>query len=405
MTTIAGLTGGVIDVDNHYYEPADAFSRHIDPDCRDLALVAKGPVPQRVWTVGEHQCLSFTVPGVPVDHVPPPGFSAGIFDSTSELEMDSFIGEGAAFENTAERPEYRDRSARLTVMDEQGLEAIVQLPSLGVIFDYELRDHPKALCANYRAFNRWLEEDWGYGEDGRIYGVPALSLSDLDWAVEELERVSDLGARFVWLSHRPVNGRSPADPSFDPFWARMQERGVKFIFHTGYEGYTHLYGELWGEDSGRPLPQWSCFQHYIGHGARPIMDSLAALILHNLFGRFPGLEVISIENGSSWIPFLLSQLDKAYKVGARGIQLGGELTDLPSAIFRRHVHVNPFHEEDIVSLIDTMGSDRVLFGSDWPHPEGLATPLGRAQETAEKISPGDFQKFMHDNAACLLGKG
>jgi hypothetical protein len=93
MTTFAGLIGGVIDVDNHYYEPADAFTRHIDPDCRDLALVAQGPVPGSVGTVGEHQCLSFTVPGVPVDHVPPPGFSAGIFDSSSELETRSFIGE------------------------------------------------------------------------------------------------------------------------------------------------------------------------------------------------------------------------------------------------------------------------------------------------------------------------
>jgi predicted TIM-barrel fold metal-dependent hydrolase len=258
------------------------------------------------------------------------------------------------------------------------------------------------MCANYRAFNRWLEEDWGYGSDGRIYGVPILTLIDLDWAIKEIERVADLGARIFWLSHHPVNGKSLADPYFDPFWARVEERGLKLAFHTGFEGFTYHYGTLWGEDPKRPLPAWSSFQHYIGTGTRPIMDAFAALILHNLFGRFPGIEALTIECGSRWVPRLLEELDKAAKIGAMGVQLGGPLTDTPSNLFRRHVHVNPFWEEPVDELIDAIGADRILFGSDFPHPEGLTTPLDKAQHLLDAVSESDFRKIMRDNALALL---
>lgn len=400
MAEVADIWGQVVDFDNHYYEPDDVFSRHIEPAFRDQAITYTETGDGRMWTMGDLICGSYTIPGVPVDRVPAPGFSAGLFDGS--IEMDTMLGGAAMFEVTGEHPEWRQREARLELMDSQGLEMIVQLPSVGVIVDHDFQSRPQAMCANYRAFNRWVEEDWGYGADGRIYGAPILTLIDLDWAIKEVERVADLGAKFIWISHHPVNGKSPADPYFDPFWARVQERGLKLIYHTGFEGYTYLYGTLWGESADRPLPAWSAFQHYIGTGARPIMDAFAALVLHNLFGRFPGIEVISIECGSRWVPMLLEQMDKAAKIGSLGIQLGGPLTDTPSEIFRRHVHINPFWEEDITSLIDAIGADRILFGSDFPHPEGLTTPLDKAHDLAGKVSDADFWKIMRENGHRLL---
>lgn len=108
---------------------------------------------------------------------------------------------------------------------------------------------------------------------------------------------------------------------------------------------------------------------------------LANLILNNLFWRFPNLRVLSIENGSAWVPSLLKAIDKAAKVGRRGRPIGGHVTDLPSDVFRQHVWVAPYFEEDPVALAELIGVDRVLFNSDWPHSEGLANPI----EFADKL--------------------
>ncbi|MGY8736566.1 MAG: amidohydrolase family protein, partial [bacterium] len=84
-------------------------------------------------------------------------------------------------------------------MDEQRVEASLMLPTTGVGIEPQLRapKHREALYPSVRAFNRWLEEDWGYGQDGRIFGAPMLTLVNLDEAVVELERLIKAGARFL----------------------------------------------------------------------------------------------------------------------------------------------------------------------------------------------------------------
>jgi predicted TIM-barrel fold metal-dependent hydrolase len=129
---------------------------------------------------------------------------------------------------------------------------------------------------------------------------------------------------------------------------------------------------------------------------------LAALILHNLFGRFPGIEVLTVELGSAWVDPLLKSLDKAARTGHQNSWLGGSLSDLPSEVFRHHVYVTPYYEDDIPGLVELVGADRVLFGSDYPHPEGLADPASFAEEIVS-LSDDQVRRVMRDNAAALLG--
>jgi predicted TIM-barrel fold metal-dependent hydrolase len=190
-----------------------------------------------------------------------------------------------------------------------------------------------------------------------------------------------------------VYGRSPADEYFDPFWARVAEAGVPVAFHAGDAGYNELVTTLWGEPGRLPSRKMSAFQMYLGHH-RPIMDTLAALVLQNLFTRFPTLRVVSIEQGSEWVPSLLRELDLAYRSRR-------ELPERPSDVFRRHVWIAPFHEEDILELVELIGPDHVLFGSDYPHPEGLAPPSDFLD--ALEPLPADAQRrIVCDNTAELL---
>jgi predicted TIM-barrel fold metal-dependent hydrolase len=225
-------------------------------------------------------------------------------------------------------------------------------------------------------------------------------MCDLDEGVRELDYVLAQGARVVALLAGPVGGRSPADPYFDPFRARLEEARVPAAFHAGDFGYNEIYGVLWGEQPRRAGYELSPLQQAIFSGERPVVDTLAALILHNLFGRFPDLEVMSVENGSAWVPYLLRVIDKGARMGAKGEWLGGRIDDVPSEIFKRHVSVAPLDDEDIPGLVDLIGAERVLLGSDYPHPEGLVEP--RHFLDGIGLSEPDMLAVGRTNAARLL---
>jgi predicted TIM-barrel fold metal-dependent hydrolase len=133
------------------------------------------------------------------------------------------------------------------------------------------------------------------------------------------------------------------------------------------------------------------------------MDTIAALVFGNLFGRFPNVRVASVENGSLFVPYLMRVMDKMGGMGRNGPWPGGRIREKPSAIVRRHVFVSPYHEEDIPALAREIGASQVLFGSDFPHPEGLARPADFADEIAE-LSEAERRLILRDNALRLLGR-
>jgi predicted TIM-barrel fold metal-dependent hydrolase len=147
--------------------------------------------------------------------------------------------------------------------------------------------------------------------------------------------------------------------------------------------------------------EMSAFQFAFMQGDRPIMEMFGQLIYGNVFGRFPDLKVMSIENGSDWVPYLLKLLDKKKGLGRYGPWIGGRPKGRPSEVFRHHVWVAPYPEDDVDALVDFLGADRVLFGSDFPHPEGMAEP-GRFADLITRRTPDEVRLVMRDNAASLL---
>jgi predicted TIM-barrel fold metal-dependent hydrolase len=112
--------------------------------------------------------------------------------------------------------------------------------------------------------------------------------------------------------------------------------------------------------------------------------------------------VISVENGSGWVRALLKAVDKAAALGRRGPMVGGALPDRPSESLAEHLWVCPFPEDDVVDLVDALGADHVLFGSDYPHPEGMSDPLsfvddlqGLPQEDVAKVMGGNMNRMMN----------
>jgi len=282
------------------------------------------------------------------------------------------------------------------------VEAALLLPTLGVTIEHFMKEDAEQTTANLSAFNRWLDDDWGFAYRGRIFGVPLLSLLDLDWAIKELEWLLSRGARVVHLRPGPQAGRSPADVAFDPFWARIDEARIPVVFHSAESSYNEMYSTAWGEDPNpRPYEQ-SAWQWMNCFGDRPIIETVTSLIYYNLFDRFPNLHVGSIENGSIWVRYLLESIDKKKGMGRNGPWPGGRLRRKPSEIFRERVFVSPFPEDDVMALVQLLGANRVLCGSDFPHPEGLGEPQGFF-DLVKDLEPSARRLVMRDNGRRMLG--
>jgi predicted TIM-barrel fold metal-dependent hydrolase len=386
------------DADEHYYEPDDCFTRHIESAWRDRTVRVErhGAGPGRMW-VGDERCHFFSV-GVG-DNIGPPGAMKAFLRGESELGGNPSLRPIDALAV----PEFVDRAERLAKMDEQRVEACLMLPTAGVGVEPQLRTprHRDALYPSLRAFNRWLEEDWGFGADGRIYGAPLVSLADVCEAIAEIDRLLERGARFVILTAGPIDGRSPADPHFDPFWARCEEAGLNVVYHIGRTPFSEIYNTPWGLRPHPPSHRHSLMEYALSFTERPIVDTLTALIADNLFGRFPRTKILTVEYGSSWVPALLRKLDHVARLYSKDMWRFGAPPLKPSETFREHIWVSPFYEDDVVGLAKLIGDGHVIAGSDYPHPEGLLWPA----EFAEEIDalPADAQRrILRDNLASLV---
>jgi predicted TIM-barrel fold metal-dependent hydrolase len=387
----------LFDGDNHYYEPADCFTRYQEPTLADRHRIhwATSDSGKPRLMVGDQIARYISNPTF--DPVARPGGLTTMFEDLHSGTVPEDDGDAAVDPLLPDSP-FRDRAARLKAMDEQGVRSIILLPTLALTLeDYMVHD-AKMTAANLHAFNRWLDEDWGFDFEGRIFGVPLISLLDVDAAVAELQWVLGRGAKMIHIRSVPVNGRSPADTHFDPFWSVVNESGVGVALHASNSGFAR-YSADWGEDPHNPAFFLSPFQHATTQTHRPIYETIGAMVFHNLFGRFPNIRVASIEQGATWVDLAFQEFDKSYHLGRRNRT---ELPALPTEIMKQHVFLSPFPEEDVAHYIELLGVDRVMMGSDWPHTEGLVQPADYVH-ALDGLGADVRHKVMHENAGAFVG--
>ena len=120
---------------------------------------------------------------------------------------------------------------------------------------------------------------------------------------------------------------------------------------------------------------------------------MSALVCHGVFTRFPDLRVASVENGADWVVPFLHHLEDTYR------KMPHAFDEDPIEAFKRNVWVSPFHEDDIGGLIEAIGVEKVVFGSDYPHPEGLAEPCSYLDHLPAGLSQEDLARIMGGNLA------
>jgi predicted TIM-barrel fold metal-dependent hydrolase len=382
----------VYDADNHFYEPPEALTAHLPRKFRKDVQYVQVNGRTKLALCGQ---ISDYIPNPTFDVVAPPG--------AHEIWYRGQNKDGLSLRELSGAPEqcrdaYRAPEPRLRLMDEQGLTASLVFPTLASAIEERMSHDHELVHAVIHALNEWILEVWGFTHRGRIFTTPIVTLMDVELAVKELEFCLAHGARTVLVRPAPVPGyrgsRSFGLPEFDPFWARVAEAGIFVSMHASDSGYDRI-ARMWqGGTEFRPFEP-DPFKLMLGFSSRAISDSISALICHGVFDRHPRVRVASIENGCNWVKTLVSRFHHVYG------QMPKHFPEHPVETLRRHIFVSPFYEEPIREVANLVGVTQILFGSDFPHPEGLAEPIAFVNELVD-FAPDDQRRIMGGNLKALL---
>jgi len=381
----------LFDADNHLYETEESLTKYLPKEYKHAIQYVQVNGRTKIAVRGQ---ISEYIPNPTFEVVARPGameeyFRVGNPEGKSRREI---FGEPMRA-----IPAFREPGPRLALMDEQGVDRTLMFPTLASLVEERMRDDPLLIHAVVHALNQWLDEVWGFNHKGRIFTVPVISLPIVEKALEELDWVVKRGARAILVRPAPVPGyggpRSFALPEFDPFWRRCVEHDVLVAMHSSDSGYARYTAE-WDGSGGETLPFQTNTLRMV-NAWRPVEDAVASWACHGGLFRNPQLKLAVIENGSNWLAPLLDRLADTYKKAPEGF-LGDPVEEI-----KNRIHVSPFYEDGIADLIDLVGVERVLFGSDYPHPEGLAEPTHFADGLGH-LSQEDKAKIMGGNLARLV---
>lgn len=381
----------VIDADRHVSEPPGMWLHYLDPDLREHAPVMRDTdtplaMAQRVMKLGPRAAVPL-LPELSVDGLP------------------LFANWGLEFQLEA------SRQARLHAKEIEGAtHGVGQLASMdaaGIAEAYLFPTHATFLVNHEklaapvsagfaRAYNRWLR-DYCQSDPERLHAVGVVSRHDAAMTLKELDRIIDYGWRCVVMRPEPIAGLALGDPRLEPFWARCEEANVAVAIH----GSTHLFGPTVGQD--RYTTRFAL--HACSHSME-VQLAFLSLLDSGVLERHPRLRVAFLEAGASWVPHWLWRLDEICYAAMPG-ENARNVTMKPSRYFARQcwVGIEP-GEPCLRQVIDMVGAERLLFGTDFPHPDHLeetaaaAAPVQRGRP--EVLSDWEWQRVCQDNARAFF---
>jgi predicted TIM-barrel fold metal-dependent hydrolase len=376
------VTQLIIDADAHITEPADVWTARVPAKYLDhVPQVGRADDGKDTWFID----------GAPVSKVG--GTAAAGWP-------EPFPSAPATYEEC--HPAAHDAHARLRYMDEAGIWAQVLYPNVAGFGSQRFLaipdDELKLVCV--RAYNDFLR-DWASADDRRLITVMSTPFWDVDAAVAEIERCAATGHRGVLFTGEPTRFGLPhlGNAHWDRFWAAAADHGMPIHLHLGSGDMTTSFTPERIAAHGTAATYAFTSTELFLKNAMQIAD----LLLSGVLPRHPGLQVVSVESGIGWIPFVMEAVDHSYLEGRPGRASEWEL--LPSEYFARQVYACYWFETVAPRrLLDELPVDNILFETDFPHPTCL---YGNLQEKIEAglgdAPPAVREKFLWENSARLYG--
>ena len=212
-------------------------------------------------------------------------------------------------------------------------------------------------------------------------------------ALDELKRVGKRGSvRGVEIPvHKDMNPLG--DPYWEPLWTAVNELGLPLHSHTIGAGHP--------ETQGFPLQvQRAAWAVYITRFGIQMASVLMSMIFSGVFEKYSKLRLVIGESGIGWIPYVLEHMDLEWEDQFQDLSL----TMKPSDYWRRQCAATYQTDRIGIKLLDELGVENVMWGSDFPHPDGIwpdsqafiDRELGHLPENVRR-------KIVCDNALTLYG--
>jgi uncharacterized protein len=299
-----------------------------------------------------------------------------------------------------------DLKARLAVMDAAGITAQVAFPNnlglggQGVANASSDRVLLDACIEIYNDYGAEVQEQSG----NRVLPMAVMPAWDVDACVREARRAHSLGMRGVNITADPSDQGAPdlANHVWDPLWSTCAELALPVHFHIGNSDTTMNFYDTYSWGSNPDSLKWaiSGMMLFIGN-ARSIVNIIGSGMLE----RHPELQIVSVESGVGWIPFVMEAL--LYEMAENAPRDLAKLSLTPLEYFQRQIYATTwFERSDIAQVVERLGADRIMFETDYPHPTCLyPEPLKNAAENLASLSETDQEKILSGNATRLYKLG
>jgi len=350
----------IIDADSHLFEQPGMWREHMPSSDHHLALEIEEDELGYSWLTHRGARLLQC-------YISEPG---RLWESYGLPHQRSRDGQPALV-RYGDMPEtYRDPAARRDALDGWGVDEQVLFPNWGLNFGWYLQGDAESERANIAAWNRWVVEVATVG-GGRLRPVGHLTLrADGDWIRRELDGLASAGIQQVFLATGMVDGMRMSHPDFDAVWSQMVDLELVPTFHIGAFA-ERIIADGWQTND---VIQYMTLQSLVMNGL-DAQIALSDLILNGVFDRHPDLTWIIAEYSVGWLPEFRFRLDIGYDVhhqvtGTHNVDLARP----PSEYVDHHLRLVSFASERPASVMDAT-ADILMFGSDYPHAEGLLDPL------------------------------
>lgn len=369
-----------IDADGHVEECLPTFSdRYLDPAFRPLRPTVIGRDGLAYWVIDE-QMFPRRV-GRGCNNLGTPASYDGKPTKHTALKPDSI-----------ESMELTDINARLGSMDAEDIAVQVVYPSL--FLAYPLTSNTALATALYTSYNRWL----GDRLDGnqRIRWAAIVNLDDVQAAVRQVREAKSLGAVAVMVLGT-AGDLTFDNPTLLPFFESLAESKLLLAVHVGWScpALSNIYSHIYPSGVIAFLV--------------PVLMGLVGLISGGVLDRFPDLRVTFLEAGCQWVHFVLERMDHRFRRTRNQLSTFHSQTapqhELPPMEYVRKGKLFFSTEADDVLLpqvIDLVGEDNMVFGSDMPHGDREPFVVRKVQARMD-IGEAAKLKILETNPARLYG--
>lgn len=358
----------IIDVDGHVQEPRDLWERRLDPAfAADLPKL--GPDGRRYYRGQERNRK----------------LSESVLAAFAKRTLEAYREQAEAG---------WDPASQIRSMDRMGVDVSYLYPTDGLFMWHFREMEPGTADALTRAYNDWLYEFSRY-DPTRLRPVAALALQDPSLARSELVRAHEkLGMPAIYIRPNPVDGRTLGHADLEPIWTECERRGIAVGIHEGAHCQLDSAG---AERFQSDFALWSC-----SHPMEQMMAFLA-LLESGVLERHPGLRVAFLEAGCGWVPYWLWRLDQRWHNVA--FEVADNVRMAPSDYFRRQCWVALEADEPYVEdVIHHIGEDRLLFASDYPHPDHDPDLTDEVVALEGRLSARVLAKILDANARAFYGE-